>query len=626
MSQHTLPSSSDSSQQLCSTRRRLLTAGGVLAVGSLAGCVSRAASMTTNTDASPAGMFGGIRDDRLIPVTPGETIRYAPTVRVEEQLLSGDVTLEAWMTTTHIAPAQDYNTVRSNKRRSTFAVDSGDLDDDDVDGNTDPLEVRAAALDLERQLLAQTTAVLALSRQSARTGRNPQTGREIQGYLDEMSATIDEIQATLAHCSDAVCETVLHNADHRKRLLSTARSYYEGDQQWAAAEEAVADIHQLVEGDIERLEAALREQVPAGAHAPSIARLQTLTGATDDEIHGLYAYLDGEPILSERCVITLPDARAPQGGPSIESLITPRHVIEFITGRADADGELYSWGRDRYELAASDDDDGDDTAADACSEHTGTLSSDEQLYCWGGPLSATGISGPLNTYGSLDVLTSDAGVAVITVVNDPPRAGDERSTIGVTSAGEPTDVETLDDWGRERGPASSTSTVVCQVLVQPSGCPCPFPALLHVQRNTNNDQYLYSCGWVIDESCLYENSITALTMHRGRGGGAGKVVVTDLPLPSSGALREADIRRVLPDDVSPIGAQMFSGPLADAVDLGVIPDAELARAVMQAVSSDGEVYCSCYPFDGQCLHLVADGSTSNTVTFKAGSELSKSVN
>ncbi|MCW8173049.1 hypothetical protein D8S78_16745 [Natrialba swarupiae] len=48
-------------------------------------------------------MFGGIRDDQLIPVTAGDTIRFSPTVRVEEQFLSGDIELEAWMTNAKVA-------------------------------------------------------------------------------------------------------------------------------------------------------------------------------------------------------------------------------------------------------------------------------------------------------------------------------------------------------------------------------------------------------------------------------------------------------------------------------------------------------------------------------------------
>ena len=483
---------SRSNQQPASTRRQLLTAAGVLAMGGLAGCVSRVAGATTNTAASPAAMFGGIRDEQVIPITVGDTIRYSPTLRVEQQFISGDVELEAWMTNTKIAPANDYNSVRSNKRRSAFAP----VDDED----------------------------------------------------DEDESPSD-----------------------------------------------------------------------------SIRRLQRLTGASDDEIRGMYEYLEGEPVLGERCVITLPDARVPRGGPSIDALITPKQIIDFVTGRADGEGKVYAWGGNHETAAAVADDDDDDD--ESCEQHNTSLSTEQSVYCWGGSLSETGISGSTPTYGSLDVLTSDSGVVVINVTNRPPAASETKSMVGVTSDGRATDVGSLDDWGRESGPASSTSAVVCQVLVQPSGCPCPFPALLHVQRNKNNDQYLYSCGWVIDESCLYENSTTALTMHRGRGGGAGKVSVQDISLSnSSGEISGDEIRRVLPDDVSPVGAQMFSGRLEGAVRAGIIPDEELASEVAQTVSSDGDVHCSCYPFDGHCLHLVDDGDTSNAVKFKAGAELSKSVN
>ncbi len=428
-------------------------------------------------------MFGGIRDGQRIPIESSDTIRLSPTLRVQE--LSGEIDLEAWMTNAKVAPAQDYNTVRSNKRRSTF----GHVPDDDADEDDRPSD--------------------------------------------------------------------------------------------------------------------------------SIRRLQRLTGASDDEIRELYAYLEDEPLLSERCVITLPDARVPRGGPSIESLITPDRLIQFLTGRAvDEDGTVYAWGSNEYATASG--------GNESCEQHAsgGGLSTDESVYCWG-TNSTTAISEPTQTYGTLEVLTSETGVVV---VNRPPTATDEKSMIGVTADGQPSDVDGLDEWGRESGPASSTSTVVCQILVHPAGCPCPFPALLHVQRNKNNDQYVYSCGWVIDESCLYEDSTTALTMHRGRGGGGGKVSVQDIGVTGqSGEISGDEIRRVLPDDVSPVGSQMFSGQIAGAVRSGVLPD-ELAEAVTQTVSSDGDVYCSCYPFDGRCLHLVDDGDTSNTVKFKAGAELSKSVN
>jgi len=559
-------------------------------------------------------MFGGVRNNQLIPIEPSDTIRLSPTVRVEEQFLSGDIELEAWMTNTKIAPANDYNSVRSNKRRSAFGPVPDESDDD-----SDTIDARSAALELERQLLSGTQEVLEASRRSARTGRNPQTGKEIQGRLDEMSGTIDEITATLARCGDDVCETVRSSAEQRKTHVSRARGYFEGDQQYGAAEAELEDVRRIVERDIELLESSLSHNVGSET-SPRIRRLKELTGASDDEIRGMYEYLEGEPTLSERCVITLPDARVPQGGPSIESLITPDNLIQFLAGRAaDEDGRIYAWGRNEYATTS------ENGETESCEQHPsgGGLSAEESVYCWGSN-STTAISEPTHTYGTLDVLTSESGVVVI---NTPPTATDEKSMVGVTADGRPTDVDDPGDWGREHGLSSSTSTVVCQVLVQPAGCPCPFPALLHVQRNKNNDQYVFCCGWVIDESCLYEDSTTALTMHRGRGGGSGKVNVQDVTLTgASDEIGGEEIQRVLPGDVSPVGSQMFSGYLDGAVRSGVLPDDEVAERIAQTVSTDGDVYCSCYPFDGHCLHLVDDGDTSNTVKFKAGAELSKSVN
>jgi len=77
------------------TRRHVLAITAVSAVGGLAGCLNRVAARTTTTNASPAAMFGGIRDDQLILVEPSDTIRFSPSLRVEEQFISGDIELEA---------------------------------------------------------------------------------------------------------------------------------------------------------------------------------------------------------------------------------------------------------------------------------------------------------------------------------------------------------------------------------------------------------------------------------------------------------------------------------------------------------------------------------------------------
>ena len=494
--------------------------GGVVAIGGLSGCVSRAASTATNTGASPAGMFGGVRGDGLIPGTARDTIKFSPTVRVEEQFISGDIELEAWMTNTTMAvDAQNYNSVRSNKNRGEAGPVDDDFDDEDDD---------------------------------------------VPPAQDYNSTRSNKRENAFGGGSDSDDESGDDTSD-------------------------------------------------------AIRRLQRLTGASDDEIRGLYEYLEGEPVLGERCVITLPDARVPRGEPSIESLITPKQVIDFVTGRADEEGNVYAWGTNTYETAAAGAEEDEDD--ESCTQHTGTLSNEQTIRCWGGHTSQTVVSGPTHTYGSLDVLASDSGVVVINVTNRPPAASETKSMIGVTSDGRSTDVDSLDEWGRETGLASSTSMIVCQVLVQPVGCPCPFPALLCVQRHKNNDQYVYSCGWVIDESCLYEDVVTVVA-----GAGGGKVNIQDITVSRSGAVSGDEILRLLPDDASPVGAQLFFGRLEDTVITGSLPDDELVEKVAESVSSDGDVYCSCYPFDGHCLHLVDDESTSDTVKFKAGAELSKSVN
>jgi len=94
--------------QTVTTRRRLLAASGVLAVGGFAGCLSQVAQRATNTGASPTAMFGGIRNSQLIGVTAGETLRFSPRIRIEEQFLSGEIELEAWVTNAVCAPTADY--------------------------------------------------------------------------------------------------------------------------------------------------------------------------------------------------------------------------------------------------------------------------------------------------------------------------------------------------------------------------------------------------------------------------------------------------------------------------------------------------------------------------------------
>lgn len=79
-------------------RHQLLAAGGLLAIGGLAGCLGRIADATTNTGAAPAA-FAGVGESRLVPAQHSVTLGLSPTVRVDEGPVSGDIELEGWMTT-----------------------------------------------------------------------------------------------------------------------------------------------------------------------------------------------------------------------------------------------------------------------------------------------------------------------------------------------------------------------------------------------------------------------------------------------------------------------------------------------------------------------------------------------
>ena len=120
------------------SRRHLLAIGGVVAVGSLAGCLNRAASAVTNTGASPAAAFAGTQAASMSEFVVGEphVSRLTPTVS-SGQL--GDVELEGWVTSTALTAA-NYNNSRSNRS----GIRAGDTDSDsDGDGVGDGSEADA---------------------------------------------------------------------------------------------------------------------------------------------------------------------------------------------------------------------------------------------------------------------------------------------------------------------------------------------------------------------------------------------------------------------------------------------------------------------------------------------------
>jgi len=216
------------------SRRRLLAASGAVAVGSLAGCVDRIVSSVTNTSSSPAAVFAGAGwndDETEVTFTTFELAdgsphvsRLTPTLSGESRGVSGEVDLEGWVTSSAVV-ATNYNNTRSN--RATVRAGDGDTDSD-ADGVDDALE---RVRELEARLReSTTTAVDAISKRSARTGRSPELDRATTAALDEMDETLAEVRGVLERCSDAACVVALENVERREAAVRAARGHVKDEE------------------------------------------------------------------------------------------------------------------------------------------------------------------------------------------------------------------------------------------------------------------------------------------------------------------------------------------------------------------------------------------------------------
>ncbi|MGM0591205.1 MAG: hypothetical protein ACQETI_06155 [Halobacteriota archaeon] len=617
------------------SRRQMLAAGGLLTVGTLGGCLDSVASATTNTGASPAAPFAGVGDyTGPSPIGDPTVYKLTPTVSADLGPVSGEVELEAWVTATAIAATCcfDYNDGTSqnnranyNNSRSNRATIRGPGDtDSDADGLDDTVELRSKALDLENQLLSQTNAAAdSISKRSARTGR--------RGIAD-MGDTIEDIQATLERCSDDVCVTVRDHADARKSLTRQASEYIENGE-WEAAGEAVRDVREIVEGDIELLESSLND-----ANAPeeplSNPRLQELTGASSEDVAALYEYLAGEPVISEQFTITVPDARVSGGGNDIivGDYLLPRHVVEYVTGRADHTGHVYTWGNSKVANKSG----GNNTSPIYEGEavggqsaiHRGSLMNpggDDENPMSNSDTFRSALSGPVDTGIHLEASVANGRITV-RPVNDPPQATETTPALVVSADGSSSEPADFDEWGAETGESATTSTLVCPIMVAPPDCPVPFPALLYVRRCKNADQYIYTGGWVIDDGSLYENSVTLVDV-----GGPTEVIgvgAGDLDGDGYGDV----MARHLSGDREQRGARLFDGRVSEAVAEGVLSEGgndrvvrkKPGRTTRQEEGTDDGVPVVIAQ-QGRLVHFTG-ANASDDVKFKAGAELSKSVN
>ena len=348
------------------------------------------------------------------------------------------------------------------------------------------------------------------------------------------------------------------------------------------------------------------------------------SAVTDDELKAILAYLDGEPIVAERFTVCLPDAEVPGGNGSIKDAVTPQRFIDYMTGRSDGAGRVYSWG----------DADSDGDGLGDCDDSEGA--GEPGAVCGASEHLVADVTGPISTGGSLEVLRARDGSVL--VVNSPPGVDAGSATTCASMA-----VESDNDpcgpgvWGRTSGEDDSSTDIfadtfmIAQVMVQPPECPHPFPGLLFVTRGRSEDQLVYTGGWVIDDAALYEDSVTVLSMD-----GAPRVVGVDLgDLDADGDGLGDALERSLSGGSERAwrGARLDVGPVETLVEARVVSTA-VAEGIEPIVrkrpggrrASDGGIVLTHLALDAPVLHLTTAGGVSNEVKFKAGAELSKGVN
>ncbi|MFC7097695.1 hypothetical protein [Halobaculum marinum] len=321
---------------------------------------------------------------------------------------------------------------------------------------------------------------------------------------------------------------------------------------------------------------------------------------TEEDVELLFDYLGDEPVIAERFVVAVPDARLP-GGAALADELTPARLVAYLTG------------------------DPDDGLCGRARRGEGVVHRD--IACRN-VLSARLVE-ETDKGRLVRVRSGPDGVVVTGTDADDPEGA---AMAFVTEDGGETSAD-ADDWGREVTPgasgtggestAAATATLVCPVYATPPGCPTPMPALLHLRRCRHDGQLLFAGGWTIDDGALYADAATLL------GGGRATAVVGVSPadldrVRGGGGDLDGDgygdlLARRTGNDRDRHGATLFSG-VHD-------PDAAyLTRALREGLASENLPETGVVAaLDAPLVHLVA-ASASNEVKFKAGAELSGQVN
>ncbi|WP_411968421.1 hypothetical protein [Haloferax sp. YSSS75] len=355
-----------------------------------------------------------------------------------------------------------------------------------------------------------------------------------------------------------------------------------------------------------------------------------------EEAEAVLAYLGDESIVAERFTVCLPDAEVPGGNGSIREAVTPERLIAYLTGESDGGGRVYSWGTPK--AGPDDPDPSNDCNDDDPDTYPGAV-------CGTTPHFVADVSGPMATGGGLEVIRGDDEMVflrsssessqsrieiLMTLTADPLVAGPDGDASD-TSCSADDDPCSPGVWARTTESGSSTGVSVYQVMVQPPRCPHPFPALLYVQRCESDGQLVYTGGWAIDDAALYEDSVTVLSMA-----GATEVVGIECCFDYDSDRERGDVvKRSVSGERGRRGARLDSGTSDELIERGVMSkeghDLLLRKRPGRASGDDdesGEKYRfgTHVPVDAPVLHLVNAGGASESVKFKAGAELSKSVN
>lgn len=333
------------------------------------------------------------------------------------------------------------------------------------------------------------------------------------------------------------------------------------------------------------------------------------SGVPDEELERILAYLDGDAVVAERFTVTLPDAAVPGGNGSIASAVTPKRLVDYVTGQSDGGGRVYSWGdADSDGDGIGDCDDSDDSV------EPGTVcGTTEHLVA--------DVTGPTATGGGLEVVRGSDGM--VTVVSTPPTADGGRATVCASASDD--DPCSPGVWARATESSSTTGTSVYQVLVQPPECPHQFPALLYVQRCPSDDQLVYTGGWVIDEAAIYADAMTVLSMA-GPTQVVGIECCFDYSTDVDGDGFGDVVKRSVSGERARRGARIDSGTVGALTESGVLSSGSAGGIRKRPGKREYDIDLKHVAVDAPVLHLLGATRASRDVKFKAGAELSKSVN